>query len=222
VVTERRTQADRRAESQARLIEACIELLATRGYAKTSLVEIGKRAKVSRALVIHHFGSKEACMYAVVEHIRATMGARAARRDPAETALDQVLGLLDSLRTQDSHARAMFVILVESLTSSPGLLPAVAETNAVIREAISGLIKDAAADVVGGPPVDVDGLAVLIEAILRGVALQWLADPENVDLDSTIATAQQMLRAVLGQPQPGGPRASVQSARPTTKPHRSC
>jgi hypothetical protein len=54
----------------------------------------------------------------------------------------------------------------------------------------------------GGSPVDVDGLAVLIEAILRGVAVQWLADPENVDLDSTIATAQQMLRAVLGQPQP--------------------
>jgi AcrR family transcriptional regulator len=130
---------------------------------------------VSRALVIHHFGSKEACMYAVVEHIRNTMRARAARRDPAETALDQVLGLLDSLRTQDPHARAMFVILVESLTSSPGLLPAVMETNAVIREAISGVIKDAAADVVGGPPVDVDGLAVQIEAILRGVALQWLA-----------------------------------------------
>jgi hypothetical protein len=62
--------------------------------------------------------------------------------------------------------------------------------------------KDAAADVVGGLPVDVEGLAVLLEAILWGVALQWLAGPENVDLDSTIATARQMLRAVLGQPQP--------------------
>jgi hypothetical protein len=45
---------------------------------------------------------------------------------------------------------------------------------------------DAAADVVGG----CQGLAVLLEAILRGVALQWLAGSENVDLESTIVTAR--------------------------------
>lgn len=61
-MTERRTQAQRRAESRVRLIQAAIRLLGSHGYAGTSLVEIGKAAGLSRGLVSHHFGSrKRAC-----------------------------------------------------------------------------------------------------------------------------------------------------------------
>jgi len=160
-MTQRRTQAERRAQSQARLIEASIQLLATRGYAKTSLVEIGKKAGVSHALVIHHFGSKEACMYAVVEHIRERMSARVADGDPGETALDRVLGLLNMLRNDDVHARAMFVILIESVTGTPGLRPAVVETNTIVREAISRMITEAADSSAAAQSIDVSSLAVL-------------------------------------------------------------
>jgi hypothetical protein len=96
----------------------------------------------------------------------------------------------------------MFVILIESLTASPGLCPAVVETNTIVRETISGMINDVAEGLATTPSVDVPSLAVVIEAVLRGVVLQWLADPGNVDLDTIITTAQTMVRAVLGQPQP--------------------
>jgi len=139
-------------------------------------------------------------MYAVVEHIRERMSARVADGDPGETALDRVLGLLNMLRNDDVHARAMFVILIESVTGTPGLRPAVVETNTIVREAISRMITEAADSSAAAQSIDVSSLAVLIEAILRGVAMQWIADPEHVDLDSITTTAQQMVRSVLGQP----------------------
>jgi hypothetical protein len=46
--------------------------------------------------------------------------------------------------------------------------------------------------------VDVQSLAIVIEGILRGVALQWLADPDAIDLEATIAMASAMIRSQIG------------------------
>jgi len=99
----------------------------------------------------------------------------------------------------------MYVILVEGLTSTPGLRPAVAKTNAITRGHIAEMLRDARAehDDVGGDS-EVEATAVLIEGILRGVALQYLADPDVVDLDRTVQLAKVMVRALLLTGQPAG------------------
>ena len=206
-MTERRTQAERRAESRLRLIQAAIRLLGTRGYAGTSLVEIGKEAGLSRGLVSHHFGSKEACMQAVV----ATIRERAADQLKAVevhgmAALDRLFEVyFAGVRNHDANARAMYVILIEGLTSTPGLRPAVAKTNAITRGHIAEMVRDARADLGGvGGDSEVQATAVLIEGILRGVALQYLADPDAVDLDRTVELAKGMVRALLLTGQPAG------------------
>jgi AcrR family transcriptional regulator len=200
-VVERRTQAERRAESRERLIKAAIRLLATRGYARTSLVEIGREAGLSRGLVSHHFGSKEACMRAVVEQIRKDVGRRAAKLGVGGAdAVDRLLDVyFDGVRRHEPNARAMYVILIEGLTATPGLRPAVAETNEISRSFIAGLISEIAElpHEDAGPSTEIESIAVVIEAILRGVALQWLADPDNVDMDAAAATAKAMIHAAV-------------------------
>jgi AcrR family transcriptional regulator len=206
-VTERRTQAERRAESRLRLIEAAIKLLGSHGYAGTSLVEIGKAAGLSRGLVSHHFGSKEACMQAVVATIRERAAAQLNAVDARGlAALDRLFEVyFGGVRRHDANARAMYVILVEGLTSTPGLRSAVAKTNAITRGHIAEMVRDARAehDDVGGDS-EVEATAVLIEGILRGVALQYLADPDVVDLDRTVQLAKVMVRALLLAGQPAG------------------
>jgi AcrR family transcriptional regulator len=56
----RRTQAERRAESDRRLLRATAELVVERGVEGASLAEIGRRAGYSHSLVHHRFGSKDA------------------------------------------------------------------------------------------------------------------------------------------------------------------
>lgn len=54
----RRTQADRRAETQRRLLDATVEELTAHGYARMSTNEVIKRAGVSRGALVHHFPTK--------------------------------------------------------------------------------------------------------------------------------------------------------------------
>lgn len=197
----RRTQQERSAESRDRLIEATIRLLAERGYAGTSLAEIGRASGLSRGLVTHHFGSKEACVRAVIKHIqhrvRSRMGALRAGDAPA---LEQLLDVyLDGVRNREPGVPAMYVILVERITASPGLGPEVAEANAHSRSFIERLLREATdpeqEPVGAGPPVET--IAVMVEALLRGVAVQWMADPSEVDLDESLRMAKEMIRGAV-------------------------
>lgn len=54
----RRTQADRRAETRRRLLDATVEELTAHGYAGMSTNEVIKRAGVSRGALVHHFPTK--------------------------------------------------------------------------------------------------------------------------------------------------------------------
>jgi AcrR family transcriptional regulator len=199
----RRTQAERAAESKAKLIEAAIEMLAVRGYAGTTLSEIGHAAGASRGLVTHYFGSKERCMQAVVVRIRqsvteAIVGDGAVR---GLVAIDRVIDMyLGPRRGAAAHyTRAMYVVMVEAVTSSPGLLGTVAENNAVIRAMIADWIKEAVADGEVSPLVDAEDVATMIEGAMRGIVLQYLADPAAVDLSRQSKLLRQSSRALLSQ-----------------------
>lgn len=60
--TSRRTQQERSAESAERLLQAAIELIAEKGYERTTVAEIGERAGYSRSMVRARYGSKEALL----------------------------------------------------------------------------------------------------------------------------------------------------------------
>lgn len=62
----RQTQADRSADMRARLIEAAIAALIESGYAKTTAVEVCRRAGVTRGALNHHFPSVPALLAAAM------------------------------------------------------------------------------------------------------------------------------------------------------------
>lgn len=54
-----RTQEERTAATRARLIEATLDLLLSKGYAGTTAVDIAARAGLTRGALAHHFASKD-------------------------------------------------------------------------------------------------------------------------------------------------------------------
>jgi AcrR family transcriptional regulator len=107
-----RTQQQRREETRRALLDAAVESLIEVGFARTTTLEVQRRAEVSRGALLHHFPSKAELLVAAVDHL-AEMRAREmkafasqlpperARRadevDPAPGAderTDVVLGLL--------------------------------------------------------------------------------------------------------------------------------
>jgi AcrR family transcriptional regulator len=69
----RRTQDARRRETREKLIEAAVEVLATRGYSNFRIAEVAKLSGVSHGGMIHHYPSKDALITAVLEHVTNTL-----------------------------------------------------------------------------------------------------------------------------------------------------
>ncbi|MFC7616599.1 TetR/AcrR family transcriptional regulator [Actinokineospora soli] len=69
------------------LVDAAIELFGAHGYANTTVAAVAEKAGVTPSALIHHFGSKENLLRAVLDEFDARSAARvaehagAARRD---------------------------------------------------------------------------------------------------------------------------------------------
>lgn len=76
----RRSQADRSAETRAKLLKATIDLLIERGYARLSTNDVAARIGLSRGAQVHHFPLKSDLVTAAIEDlVRQYNGFLAAR-----------------------------------------------------------------------------------------------------------------------------------------------
>ena len=64
---ERRSHAERTAETRARVMAAVVASIAEVGYQRTTAAEIARRAGVTWGAVQHHFGDKDGILMAVLE-----------------------------------------------------------------------------------------------------------------------------------------------------------
>jgi AcrR family transcriptional regulator len=106
----RRTQAERRATSRARLVEAALTCLAERGYAGATLPEIVRQAGMSNGALWRHFPSKAellaATSFEAERRLLATATDLPATASPAAR-IDAVVGQV----ARWSEQPAMFAIL---------------------------------------------------------------------------------------------------------------
>jgi len=67
-----RTQEERTSATRARLIEATLDLLLSKGYAAATTADIAARAGLTRGALAHHFESKDELVVEAVEHLLKT------------------------------------------------------------------------------------------------------------------------------------------------------
>jgi AcrR family transcriptional regulator len=79
----RRTQAERSAATQIRVLEATLEVLLERGYSGLTTTRVAERAGVSRGAQLHQYPTKEALVVAAVEHVTRVWGEELRRQATA-------------------------------------------------------------------------------------------------------------------------------------------
>src|ERR1700759_1067408 len=93
----RRTQAERSAESDRRMLRAALKLIGERGYRGTSLAAIGEEAGYSRGLVNERFGSKSGLLWALVKNmLRAWHGEGRAAHGDERIGLEALFDMVDN------------------------------------------------------------------------------------------------------------------------------
>ena len=196
-----RTQEQRRIEAERRLVRAAAELVGEIGPGKVTLAKVGERAGYSRGLATHHFGSKGALMQRLVDAVTSQFRDAIAEESQSDSPIDQLRQLIDFYFHVVSDLqpvnRARLVLWADAVAgSSEDVRPRMVSADREFREDIEKRIELAvtAREVKGD--VDPHGLATVIIAMLRGVALQRLLD-NQVDLVAAQSEIEQLLTTRL-------------------------
>jgi AcrR family transcriptional regulator len=190
----RRTQAERRAETLSRVLEAAMRLVAAGGVRAVTLAAVGEEAGYSRGIVSHHFGSRRALMDAVAREVQGRFAPRAATGDGLHRVLDLVDAYLGALEERHRDAQVFLILWTEAIASDEDLRPVFAERDEAFRSGMADAVRAGVAD--GSIRADADpaACAVALVGLLRGVGLQRLLTPHGMDL----AAVQEEVAKLLG------------------------
>ena len=127
-----------------RLLVAMSEAVAERGYAKTSVAEVLKRARVSRETFYEHFQNKEHCFNAAYDgaasrlaaEIGAGLTASSEGRDVAKRLNDLLRRYLTTLEGEPALARTF---LVEVYAAGPAALERRVEVQSRFVDLVSSV-----------------------------------------------------------------------------------
>jgi AcrR family transcriptional regulator len=163
------------------LLDAAAELIVESGVGSLTLARVGERAGYSRGIVTHRFGSKRALIEALAEASQSGLVAPSVHEPGLDRLLHLLDGYLSALGNAGTMSRAFLLLWTESTTNDE-LAGPFRERDRQFREALQ---NDVAAGIAAGtirPTIDARDVAVAIVGQLRGVALQRLLDPDQVQL----------------------------------------
>lgn len=186
----RRTQAERRAESEREILQAAATLFGRQGYTSTTLDQIGKRAGYSSALVSLRFGSKEGIAEAIVARLQTRAGSDVFEPDDDVAGLASLnrifTGYSELLRNAEQWMRALFMLMTDSLGPLNGKIDLFRAGNENFAAAIERAVQEG--QQAGEIRTDLDPAETAFEvlAAVRGATLLWLLDPQKVDVVEAI------------------------------------
>lgn len=215
----RRTQAERRSESEDALLAAAAELVAERGLAGASLANIGERAGTSRGLPTHHFGSKDALVErlamraqdriqeALEEATAAGAAAGAAGAAAGEARSGEPVALVAICRMVDVYLerfedptpeeRALLVLWGSTFPSSASVA-IMHEADRRSYEGIADLVADGHRDGSIRADLDPEATAVVILGTMRGTAALLITHRETADVRRVREDCRRIVARALG------------------------
>lgn len=198
----RRTQAERTATANRRMLRAAGRLIARQGYTKTTLAQVGKEAGYTGGLVSHHFGSKEGLLRELVGRIAGRF-----YEDQIHEATEGRSGLdalcatadayLEELAVRQERMRTLYVLMGEALGPVPEIQDVFADLNRDFRLQVRAFIEQGIERGEIRDGLDLDAEAALVIGMLRGVASQWMADPACFDLSAVRESLNDALKRHL-------------------------
>jgi AcrR family transcriptional regulator len=205
IVLERRSQADRRNESDRRMMRAAARLIARNGVAGTSLAEVGVAAGYSRGLPVERYGTKLGLVLALLAATESWFGDHLARLLGGRTGLAAIEWRVDahlaSVDRSNSATAALHAIYTASQSVMPELKkPVAAFTNRWCAELVAHMREGQRAGEIG-KDIDCDAEARFLLAAMRGLMMQYLMDGSHKDLAQAKTILLAHCRDRLGAPQ---------------------
>jgi AcrR family transcriptional regulator len=181
--------------NREQILEGAIECIQSRGLAATTTRDIAAASGASLASIPYHFGSKDALMdealARAINRFTAHMAGQA--DDPELPALQRLAAALVSTRCSFEDMRPLLVSVMEAHVRALHAEDFGARAAEHRRRVVAGIAAQLQALGLGeGGELgeqDAHALAVLVLAIVDGLMLAWLIDPEHTPDGEAIAGA---------------------------------
>lgn len=196
----RRTQAERRAETRTRVLDAATHLVAAHGSRAVSLAAVGEAAGYSRGIVNHHFGSKARLLEELIKYTQ-----QFDVPTDAPTGLGRLTQFIEAylsgMHDRSPRSEAFLKLWAESAGAEPPLASLFAERDAWFRDFLAQHIRDGISDGSIGGEVDPRNAAVVIIGLLRGTAMMIFSTARDVSVAQLSAeTARGVGRSLAAPP----------------------
>lgn len=186
------SRAMRSEQRKQRIIESATEAFAKHGYHNSSLKDIAAQVGISAPSLLHHFGTKEALLTAVLD---ARDSDSDSTRSRIERGVDEQLlqHLVETMRENTDRwgiTQLYTVLSVESITTDHPARPYFVSRFKGLRQLIAKALLDEATELRDGtPPAEglTDQYAAILIAAMDGLQIQWLLDPDEIDVPGSTA-----------------------------------
>ena len=210
-----RTQAERKAETRRRLLDAAAERFAAEGVEAVSVDAVAESAERTSGALYAHFGSKAGLLYALLDEWKnATATVAAAEIEVADTLEGQLEAIWRNVADPPAEGAASWVLLEHELwlyaVRHPEMVDRLADRYREIRAQM--VAHDWSTEDGTEPVVAPDEVPTLMIALLLGLEMQQRVDPDAVPDDLAVRG----LRALVGHPAPdaSAPNATESTLRP--------
>ena len=166
----------KRVNRREQILRTAADAFATQGFHNTSLADIAAMLNITPAGVLHHFGSKTDLLTAVLE-----------LRDDAEPPpvgdrmLDHLIATVERNAERPGTTQLYAVLSAESATADHPAQEWFRDRYTVLRRRIATAIL-ARLGPEFGDRSRVENSAAAVVAVMDGLQVQWLLDPESVDM----------------------------------------
>lgn len=203
-LAQRRTQAERSAESEDRLLAAAATIIAEEGYLAATLERVGTAAGFSRGLASRKYGSKDGLIEAVIWRVSASVHAEVdAAIDGLSSPLEQLLALFDrfvELVLRDTSVRAYFVLFSAMIANRLETRSVFEEVQQRFGARIEELVVAGQARGEIAPALPPQHLAFMVGCLLAGISIETAmgyATTGGSSPDALRSDLGAMLRAAL-------------------------
>lgn len=195
--TPRRTQAERTRASREKIIRSATETFAQKGFRGAKMADIAKAANLTEPGLLHHFPSKTHLLMEVLkerdridsERMRATL------QQNGNHLLEASIELVEHNQTVPGLVQLFNLLLAESISADHPAHEFFIERYQREREHWVQAITQAQQNGEVRADISAETLAILTFAMMDGLQVQWLMEPEKIDMSELYRVMMEMLRA---------------------------
>lgn len=193
----RRTQAERTRASREKIIQSATESFAQKGFRGAKMADIAKAADLTEPGLLHHFPSKTHLLMEVLkerdridsERMQTTLQKNGNRF------LEAGVELVEHNQTVPGLVQLFNLLVAESISPDHPAHEFFIERYHRERERWVQAIGQAQQAGEVRSDISPETLAVLIFAMMDGLQVQWLMEPEKINMAGLFRVMMDMLRA---------------------------